>query len=295
MGKIDNSERIERFLRNEMSAEDSEAFIRDLKNDPALLEEAQMMAMLIKVMKEEQAKQDEEMKEIAKSEDDSGTVIIPMVKNPAANDTHVIAAAENTPAAATGDVSVPAAARRKHRWILWAASVAVMLVLVFGAIKLFNSKTDQPEPVMAEKKQTKKKKTPKLPPQRIEESNAAEDPSKKTEENKDEENDVTMEGGSLIEINVGTGEDNHIRGLLAEFDQRLKTETNLGPVIDSLQHILNNIHAHNEDYALYEQYEQRITRMLYEAYVKTDDKNMALEMQKNLVGADMAEDNAHKK
>ena len=285
MGKIDNSERIERFLRNEMSAEDSEAFIRDLKNDPALLEEAQMMAMLIKVMKEEQAKQDEEMKEIAKSEDDSGTVIIPMVKNPAANDTHVIAAAENT----------PAAARRKHRWILWAASVAAMLVLVFGAIKLFNSKTDQPEPVMAEKKQTKKKKTPKLPPQIIEERNAAEAPSKKTEENKDEENDVTMEGGSLIEINVGTGEDNHIRGLLAEFDQRLKTETNLGPVIDSLQLILNNIHSHNEDYALYAQYEQRITRMLYDAYVKTDDKNMALEMQKNLAGADMAEDNAHKK
>lgn len=61
MDNIDKSNRIERYLTNQMTPEENEAFINDLKNDKELREEAQMLAMLIKDMKEEQAKQDNEV------------------------------------------------------------------------------------------------------------------------------------------------------------------------------------------------------------------------------------------
>lgn len=63
MANIDNSERIERYLREQMSLEENEAFLNDLRNDKNLREEAQMMALLIKDMKEEQAKEDAEITE----------------------------------------------------------------------------------------------------------------------------------------------------------------------------------------------------------------------------------------
>lgn len=63
MANKDNSERIERFLREQMSPEENNAFLNDLRNDKELREEAQMMALMIKEMKEEQAKQDAELTE----------------------------------------------------------------------------------------------------------------------------------------------------------------------------------------------------------------------------------------
>ena len=51
MENKDNSERIERFLREQMSPEENDAFLNDLKNDKDLREEAQMMALMIKEMK----------------------------------------------------------------------------------------------------------------------------------------------------------------------------------------------------------------------------------------------------
>ena len=63
MENKDNSERIERFLREQMTPEESEAFMNDLKKDKELREEAQMMALLIKEMKEEQAKEDEVLRQ----------------------------------------------------------------------------------------------------------------------------------------------------------------------------------------------------------------------------------------
>ena len=59
MTNKDNSERIERYLREQMSPEESQAFLNDLRNDKELREEAQMMALLIKEIKEEQDRQDE--------------------------------------------------------------------------------------------------------------------------------------------------------------------------------------------------------------------------------------------
>lgn len=58
MENKDNSERIEKFLREQMTPEENELFLKDLKSDKELREEAQMIALLIKEMKEEQAQKD---------------------------------------------------------------------------------------------------------------------------------------------------------------------------------------------------------------------------------------------
>ena len=63
MTNKDNSERIERYLREQMSPEESQAFLNDLRNDKELREEAQMMALLIKEIKEEQDRQDEAVRQ----------------------------------------------------------------------------------------------------------------------------------------------------------------------------------------------------------------------------------------
>jgi len=61
MDKIDNSERIDRFFREQMSLEERNAFLEDLKNDKELREEAQITALLIQELKEERSKQEQEI------------------------------------------------------------------------------------------------------------------------------------------------------------------------------------------------------------------------------------------
>lgn len=65
---MDNhSDRIDLFLTEQMPPEENDAFLNDLKKDKGLREEALMTTLLIKEMKEEQAKQDEEIiKEVKK-------------------------------------------------------------------------------------------------------------------------------------------------------------------------------------------------------------------------------------
>ena len=48
MANKDNNERIERFLREQMSLEENEAFLNDLRIDKDLREEALMMALMKK-------------------------------------------------------------------------------------------------------------------------------------------------------------------------------------------------------------------------------------------------------
>ena len=102
MENKDNSERIERFLREQMTPEESEAFMNDLKKDKELREEAHMMALLIKEMKEEQAKEDEVLRQ------------------------RVMASKTKS---------------KNIRMIRWAISIAAMIVLLFGAAVLWNRQT----------------------------------------------------------------------------------------------------------------------------------------------------------
>lgn len=98
----DNSERIERYLREQMTPEENEAFLNDLRNDKELREEAQMMALLIKDLKEEQKKQEESIKqEILTSKGNSTAKTIRLVK--------------------------------------WIGSIAAMFILLFGANQWYTS------------------------------------------------------------------------------------------------------------------------------------------------------------
>ena len=106
MANKDNSERIERFLREQMSPEENEAFLNDLRNDKDLREEAQMMALLIKEMKEEQAKQSEKLRE------------------------DVLAEEKQSKKA------------KKVSMVRWSLSIAAMFILIFGATLLWNRQSD---------------------------------------------------------------------------------------------------------------------------------------------------------
>ena len=106
MANKDNSERIERFLREQMSPEENEAFLNDLRSDKDLCEEAQMMALMIKEMKEEQKRQSEKLTEdvLAEEKQAKKTKIISMVR--------------------------------------WSISIAAMFILIFGATLLWNRQSD---------------------------------------------------------------------------------------------------------------------------------------------------------
>lgn len=106
MANKDNSERIERFLREQMSPEENEAFLNDLKIDKDLREEAQMMALMIKEMKEEQARQSEKLTEDVLAED------------------------KKTKKA------------KIVRMVRWSLSIAAMFILIFGATLLWNRQSD---------------------------------------------------------------------------------------------------------------------------------------------------------
>ena len=106
MENKDNSERIEKFLREQMSPEENDAFLNDLKNDKDLREEAQMMALMIKEMKEEQARQSEKLTEDVLAEDKQAkkAKIISMVR--------------------------------------WPLSIAAMFILIFGITLFWNRQSD---------------------------------------------------------------------------------------------------------------------------------------------------------
>ena len=106
MANKDNSERIEKFLREQMTPEENEAFLNDLRNDMDLREEAQMMALLIKEMKEEQAKQSEKLRE------------------------DVLAEEKQSKKA------------KKVSMVRWSLSIAAMFILIFGATLLWNRQSD---------------------------------------------------------------------------------------------------------------------------------------------------------
>ena len=56
--EADNSERIDRFLREEMTPEENAAFLSDLQTDSALRDQAQRMALMIEELREQQAQRD---------------------------------------------------------------------------------------------------------------------------------------------------------------------------------------------------------------------------------------------
>ena len=101
----DNSERIDKFLREQMTPEENEAFMREMETDEALRHEVQLTALLIQELHERQAREDAD--------------IIAEV------------------------VATRKAARKARivRMVKWVGSVAAMLLLIFG-VYLYQSGPD---------------------------------------------------------------------------------------------------------------------------------------------------------
>lgn len=101
----DNSERIDKFLREQMTPEENEAFMREMETDEALRHEVQLTALLIQELHERQAREDAD--------------IIAEV------------------------VATRKAARKARivRMVKWVGSVAAMLLLIFG-VYLYQSGSD---------------------------------------------------------------------------------------------------------------------------------------------------------
>ena len=106
MANKDNSERIEKFLREQMTPEENEAFLNDLRNDMDLREEAQMTALIIKERKKEQAKKSEKLRE------------------------DILAEEKQSKKA------------KKVSMVCWSLSIAAMFILIFGATLLWNRQSD---------------------------------------------------------------------------------------------------------------------------------------------------------
>lgn len=96
---VDNSERIDKFLRKQMTPEENNNFLNDLKNDAQLRKEAQMTALMIQELQERQAKEDSEIiEDVLKSKKKAKTI----------------------------------------RMVRWSLSIAAMFILLFGATTLWN-------------------------------------------------------------------------------------------------------------------------------------------------------------
>lgn len=106
MANKDNNERIERFLREQMSLEENEAFLNDLRIDKDLREEALMMALMIKEMKEDQARQSEKLTQDVLAEEKQAKMA------------------------------------KMIRMIRWPLSIAALFILIFGATLLWNRQSD---------------------------------------------------------------------------------------------------------------------------------------------------------
>lgn len=116
----DNSERIDKFLHEQMTPEDNEAFLKDLRTDKELRDEAQAMALLIKEMREEQAKQDKAViQEIQTSDSEIGWRLTGFTYSGSVDFRDLVGAARNM--------------------IKWVGSIAAMFIIFWGGIQIYTS------------------------------------------------------------------------------------------------------------------------------------------------------------
>ena len=108
MENNNHSERIQRYLTDQMTPKESEAFLNDLKNNKELREEAQMAAMAINAMKTK------------RSADDAGIV------------NEVMVSKHSSPKA------------RIVRLMRWTVSVAAVFAIVFGLSFYFKDRVGKP-------------------------------------------------------------------------------------------------------------------------------------------------------
>ena len=92
---VDNNERIDKFLKKQMTPEENKKFLEDLKLDKVLRKEAQMTVLMIQELQERQAKEDAEIIE---------------------------------------DILVSKKRAKTISIVCWSLSIAAMFILIFGVI-----------------------------------------------------------------------------------------------------------------------------------------------------------------
>ena len=101
---VDNSERIDKFLKKQMTPEENKKFLEDLKLDEVLRKEAQMTVLMIQELQERQAKKDAEIIE---------------------------------------DILVSKKRTKTISIVRWSLSIAAMFILIFGVmITLWNKQNN---------------------------------------------------------------------------------------------------------------------------------------------------------
>lgn len=99
---VDNSERIDKFLKKQLSQEENKRFLDDIRDDDNLRKEAQITALMIQELQERQAKED-----------------APIIED-------VLASKKKT----------------KIVRLRWSLSIAAMFILIFGTTLLWNRQSD---------------------------------------------------------------------------------------------------------------------------------------------------------
>lgn len=301
-------ERIERFLREQMSPEETKEFIKALKNDKELREDAQMMAQMIKAMGITKEREEQHIvRSIQHYSSRDGKRIGVEVGKPSAcqarTDCELSSSSyagepeyadyneermELSPAAAT-EIESPAViplktASRTRRFMKWALPIAAMVVLAFGAIKFTSKKGEAQLAVneVATKEQPSTKKQANEDAITVDEKQVADTPVAALSEPDDEE--VVMDGGTLP--NVENVVEPKVQNMLADIDKAIEEKQDLQPFINEMQDIIDGLKESKAEYAQFKPYQEKIEWRLTAALTVDGDDCLAKEVLDDIAEAD---------
>jgi len=301
-------ERIERFLREQMSPEETQEFIKDLKNDKELREDAQMMAQMIKTMGITKEREEQHIvraiqhissregkrtgAEVGKPSICKASIDCELSGSSYAGEPEYADYNEErmelSPAAAT-ETESPAViplktASRTRRFMKWALPIAAMVVLAFGAIKFTSKKGEAQLAVneVATKEQPSTKKQANEDDITVDEKQVADAPVAALSEPDDEE--VVMDGGTLPTVeNVVEPK---VQNMLADIDKAIEEKQDLQPFINEMQDIIDGLKESKAEYAQFKPYQEKIEWRLTAALTVDGDDCLAKEVLDDIAEAD---------
>lgn len=237
-----NSERIERYLTGQMTLEESEVFLADLKTDKALREEAQMMAMMFQAMNDEQEKLDAEVIEEVRAERDQAK-------------------------------EMASSRARRISLFKWAASIAAVVLVIFGVTQFYKSNKSGELIASADSIATVADSTEILLAQATidEVFNKYYSPYQMTVSRGADDEKVLKE---LAELYNKVGSEKDLAPVIEILEEKLNI---CHPCLDE-----NKPQGNNFEYAKYKYYENDIAWYLALAYLKNNEKGKAEMLLNNL-------------
>ena len=118
----DNTERIERFLREQMTQEEQDAFMRDLETDEDLRKEAQLTALLFNDLQERQEAHDAEIIE---------EVVAYKEEQIALEEAYYNISPPDTRSASSSDFETDSDSNIV-KWIIWSVGIVAVFLIILG-------------------------------------------------------------------------------------------------------------------------------------------------------------------